>query len=117
MPSRVLNAFAVDPNAETVELLGEAMAGEEIGEDAAYVDGVELTAVGGLDNLFSHPNVVDRLDFFPDLTDLDVAIPLFFVPLAVQWWAAWYPGAEPGGGGYRSPLRAARRLMRSAPRA
>jgi Na+/proline symporter len=23
-----------------------------------------------------------------------------FVFLAVQWWAAWYPGAEPGGGGY-----------------
>jgi solute:Na+ symporter, SSS family len=24
----------------------------------------------------------------------------FLIPLAVQWWAAWYPGAEPGGGGY-----------------
>jgi solute:Na+ symporter, SSS family len=24
----------------------------------------------------------------------------FFVFLGVQWWAAWYPGAEPGGGGY-----------------
>ena len=27
-------------------------------------------------------------------------IMLFIIPLAVQWWSAWYPGAEPGGGGY-----------------
>ncbi len=27
-------------------------------------------------------------------------IPLFILPLAVQWWSVWYPGAEPGGGGY-----------------
>ena len=36
----------------------------------------------------------------PDFNDLNVAIPLFFIPIAVQWWSAWYPGAEPGGGGY-----------------
>jgi Na+/proline symporter len=36
----------------------------------------------------------------PDLNDPDMYIPLLIVPLAVQWWSSWYPGAEPGGGGY-----------------
>jgi Na+/proline symporter len=36
----------------------------------------------------------------PKLNDPDIYIPLLIVPLAVQWWSSWYPGAEPGGGGY-----------------
>jgi Na+/proline symporter len=56
--------------------------------------------VGGLGELLAQPAVVDRMTFLPDFGDPAVAVPLFFVPLAVQWWAAWYPGAEPGGGGY-----------------
>ena len=36
----------------------------------------------------------------PDLTDPDAWIPVLLIPLAVQWWASYYPGAEPGGGGY-----------------
>ena len=31
---------------------------------------------------------------------MDVLVPLFIIPIAVQWWSVWYPGAEPGGGGY-----------------
>jgi len=65
---------------------------------AVYV--VRLPEVGGLDKLLSHPNVVGKIDMFPDFSDMNVAIPLFFIPIAVQWWSAWYPGAEPGGGGY-----------------
>jgi len=65
---------------------------------AVYV--VRLPEVGGLDKLLSHPNVVGKLDMFPDFNDMNIAIPLFFIPIAVQWWSAWYPGAEPGGGGY-----------------
>ena len=34
------------------------------------------------------------------LTGLDILIILFIIPLSVQWWSSWYPGAEPGGGGY-----------------
>ena len=70
------------------------------GAITAAVVAVKHPAVGSLENLFGHPNVVGRLNFFPDLRNPEVAIPLFFVPLSVQWWAAWYPGAEPGGGGY-----------------
>ncbi len=65
---------------------------------AAYI--IRLPEIGGLQKLISHPNVADKIDLFPDFNDLNVAIPLFFVPIAVQWWSAWYPGAEPGGGGY-----------------
>lgn len=65
---------------------------------AVYI--IKLPQIGGLSNLVSHPNVSDKINFFPDLTNMEVAIPLFFVPIAVQWWSSWYPGAEPGGGGY-----------------
>lgn len=66
---------------------------------AAYVV-LQKPEIGGLEGLFSHPNVADKLSLLPDLTNLEVAIPLFLVPIAVQWWSVWYPGAEPGGGGY-----------------
>lgn len=61
---------------------------------------VDLPEIGGLDNLLNHENVVSKLDFLPDFNNLDIAIPLIIIPLAVQWWSVWYPGAEPGGGGY-----------------
>jgi solute:Na+ symporter, SSS family len=56
--------------------------------------------VGGLQGLLSHPDVTGRLSLVPDLSDTDALIPLLVIPLAVQWWSVWYPGAEPGGGGY-----------------
>ena len=71
-----------------------------IGMVIAAVFILSLPEIGGLENLISHPNVSSKTDFFPDFTDLNVAIPIFFIPIAVQWWSAWYPGAEPGGGGY-----------------
>jgi Na+/proline symporter len=56
--------------------------------------------VGGLTNLLSELSTTDKLSFFPDFSDASVYIPLLIIPIAVQWWAVWYPGAEPGGGGY-----------------
>jgi len=56
--------------------------------------------VGGLHALLQHPAVHSRLALIPDLSDPAQFIPLLIVPLAVQWWSVWYPGAEPGGGGY-----------------
>mgnify|MGYP003342494419 CR=1 FL=1 len=56
--------------------------------------------VGGLEGLFSHPAVADSLSFLPDFSDWRTAAIVFVIPIAVQWWSAWYPGAEPGGGGY-----------------
>jgi SSS family transporter len=60
---------------------------------------VNLPEVGGLDSLMAHENVVDKLDFFPT-DNKELLWSLLIIPLAVQWWAAYYPGAEPGGGGY-----------------
>ena len=63
-----------------------------------YILGLEQ--IGGLSNLITHENVVDKLALIPDLSDPDIWVPILLVPLAVQWWASYYPGAEPGGGGY-----------------
>ncbi|NJD18836.1 MAG: Na+:solute symporter, partial [Gemmatimonadetes bacterium] len=56
--------------------------------------------VGGLAKLFSHPSVQGKLSLLPDFSDTSAAMAVLIVPLAVQWRSAWYPGAEPGGGGY-----------------
>ena len=61
---------------------------------------VGLPEVGGLDALLKHENVADKLNILPDFTNKEALITLFIIPLAVQWWSSWYPGAEPGGGGY-----------------
>ena len=61
---------------------------------------LDLPEIGGIANLISHANVVDKISLFPDFSDKNVWIPILLVPLAVQWWASYYPGAEPGGGGY-----------------
>ena len=59
-----------------------------------------LPEIGGLSNLITHANVSDKLALIPDMSDPNVWVPVLLVPLAVQWWASYYPGAEPGGGGY-----------------
>ncbi|MDR5591026.1 sodium:solute symporter family protein [Christiangramia sp. SM2212] len=69
------------------------------GIGAAYYC-VNLPEVGGLDNLLMHENVVNKLSILPDFSNTEALITLLIIPLAVQWWSAWYPGAEPGGGGY-----------------
>ena len=56
--------------------------------------------VGGLVGLFSHPALDGKLALLPDFTDWRTASTVFIIPIAVQWWSTWYPGAEPGGGGY-----------------
>lgn len=61
---------------------------------------VNLPEVGGLGALLAHEGVRDKLELLPDINDTASWIPLLVIPLAVQWWSSWYPGAEPGGGGY-----------------
>lgn len=66
----------------------------------AAVVAVRQPEIGGLKNLLSHPNLQGKLDLIPEFTDPSVFVPLLIIPVAVQWWSVWYPGAEPGGGGY-----------------
>ncbi|MFC4221252.1 sodium:solute symporter family protein [Flagellimonas marina] len=61
---------------------------------------INIPEVGGLETLLSHEIVQEKLSILPDSTDTDTLITLFIIPLAVQWWSSWYPGSEPGGGGY-----------------
>ena len=71
-----------------------------VGSIWATIHILSLPEIGGLTNLVSHENVIGKLSLFPDLSNPDAWIPVLFVPLAVQWWASYYPGSEPGGGGY-----------------
>jgi len=73
---------------------------------AAYF-AVTLPQVGGLTGLvdklstMKSPEGASYLNFLPDFTNnWDIALAVFIMPIAVQWWAVWYPGAEPGGGSY-----------------
>ncbi len=70
------------------------------GAIAAAVVVCRLPQVGGLTGLITHENVVGRLSLLPDFSDPTLFIPVLIIPIAVQWWSVWYPGAEPGGGGY-----------------
>ncbi len=67
---------------------------------AYYILG--LPQVGGLDGLLANPEVQSAMEFLPDFATMSWGelMPVFLIPLAVQWWASYYPGAEPGGGGY-----------------
>ncbi|MCA0374159.1 MAG: Na+:solute symporter [Gemmatimonadetes bacterium] len=40
------------------------------------------------------------LDLLPNFGMSELALMIFILPIAVSWWANWYPGAEPGGGSY-----------------
>lgn len=61
---------------------------------------VNIPEIDGITNLLTHANVKDKLAFFPDFSNTEALITILIIPLAVQWWSTWYPGAEPGGGGY-----------------
>ena len=61
---------------------------------------VNLPEVGGIEALLANENVVGKISILPDFGDREALIALLIIPLAVQWWSSWYPGAEPGGGGY-----------------
>jgi Na+/proline symporter len=73
---------------------------------AAYF-AVTLPQVGGMSGLvekLSHvkgPGGLNYLNMLPDFSNnWDLAVAVFLMPLCVQWWSVWYPGAEPGGGSY-----------------
>ena len=61
---------------------------------------INLPDVGGITGILSNEVVSSKVSIFPDLSDKELLWTLLIIPLAVQWWSSWYPGAEPGGGGY-----------------
>ena len=71
-----------------------------VGVIGAAIMIVKLPEVGGLKNLIAHPAMEGKLNMLPDFSNRDMLVTLFILPIALQWWSVWYPGAEPGGGGY-----------------
>ena len=77
-----------------------------IGAFSAAAVALQHPAVGGLSGLLASEHVVGKLSILPVLTNPDgssnmnTVVAILIMPLAVQWWSVWYPGAEPGGGGY-----------------
>jgi SSS family solute:Na+ symporter len=68
-----------------------------------------VSAVGGIDQMKLKLADADRargmpagsvLSFVPDLNSAWMPMLTFLVYVSVIWWATWYPGAEPGGGGF-----------------
>jgi solute:Na+ symporter, SSS family len=56
--------------------------------------------VGGLSQMMKAQELIGKTSFFPDFSDPNQYVPILLIPLLIQWWSAWYPGSEPGGGGY-----------------
>ncbi len=73
-----------------------------VGSVAAAIYVVNLPEVGGLQSMLANTHVAEATAFWPDFSQVSwkELLPIFTIPLAVQWWASYYPGSEPGGGGY-----------------
>jgi len=61
---------------------------------------VNIPEVGGLSNLIDNEVVQSKMSILPEFSNTEALMTILVIPLAVQWWSAWYPGGEPGGGGY-----------------
>ncbi|MFQ5551104.1 MAG: Na+:solute symporter, partial [Gemmatimonadales bacterium] len=85
-----------------------------VGSLAAAYFALAQPEVGGLTGLLGHPNVTPHLSLLPDFGDWRTVAAVLIVPLAVQWWSAWYPGSEPGGGGYQAQRMLATRNERDS---
>jgi Na+/proline symporter len=70
------------------------------GSIAAAVVALNHPKVGGLHAMLNNPAVAKLLPMLPSFSNPDLVISIFVMPLAVYWWATWYPGSEPGGGAY-----------------
>lgn len=79
---------------------------------AAYF-ALQQPQVGGLHGLVSRLDPA-TLSFFPDFANGELTLTILIVPLAVQWWSVWYPGAEPGGGSYIAQRMLAAKSERDA---
>jgi len=80
---------------------------------AAYF-AVKRPEVGGLAGLM-HKLPAGSINLLPDFSKTwEMVVPILVIPLAVQWWAAWYPGAEPGGGSYIAQRMLAARSEKDA---
>ncbi len=83
------------------------------GAFAAMYYSLQQPEVGGLAGLVSRlPE--STLSLVPDFSNWPLTVTLFVIPLTLQWWSVWYPGAEPGGGSYIAQRMLAAKSERDA---
>lgn len=95
MGGAVIAAFYAIKAAGTAVAMKAVAAGSMTTDQAA-----EFARSYSMTDLLHEANVATKTSIFPDFSDPSQYVPLLLIPIAVQWWAVWYPGAEPGGGGY-----------------
>lgn len=83
------------------------------GSVAAAVFALRQPQVGGLSGLLERTDA-RTLGLVPDFGDWGLTLTVLVIPLTVQWWSVWYPGAEPGGGSYIAQRMLAARSERDA---
>ncbi|HJR59680.1 MAG TPA: sodium:solute symporter family protein [Vicinamibacterales bacterium] len=83
------------------------------GSVAAAYYALRQPEVGGLSGLIARSDA-GVLRLLPDFGDWSLTLTLFVIPITVQWWSVWYPGAEPGGGSYIAQRMLAARTERDA---
>jgi SSS family solute:Na+ symporter len=83
------------------------------GSVSAAVFALRQPEVGGLQGLVTKLDPA-TLALVPDFGDWNLAVTVMIIPLTVQWWSVWYPGAEPGGGSYIAQRMLAARSERDA---
>jgi Na+/proline symporter len=74
---------------------------------------VKQPQVGGLSGLV-HRLDAKTLNLLPDFGNWSVALSVLIIPVTIQWWSVWYPGAEPGGGSYIAQRMLASRSEKDA---
>lgn len=83
------------------------------GSFAAAYFALQQPEVGGLHGLMTRLDP-STLRLLPDFGDWKLTVSVLIIPITVQWWSVWYPGAEPGGGSYIAQRMLAARTERDA---
>jgi SSS family solute:Na+ symporter len=83
------------------------------GSFAAAYFALKQPEIGGLTGLFQKIDP-KTLSLLPDFGDWGMTLSVLIIPIAVQWWSVWYPGAEPGGGSYIAQRMLAARSEKDA---
>ena len=83
------------------------------GSVAAAYYSLKQPEIGGIAGLIDKIPA-GTLNLVPDFGDWSLTLTVLIIPLTVQWWSVWYPGAEPGGGSYIAQRMLASKSERDA---
>ncbi len=84
-----------------------------VGVIAAAYYALQQPQVGGLSGLLTKVDP-HTLNLLPDFGNGELLLSVLIIPVTIQWWSVWYPGAEPGGGSYIAQRMLAARTEKDA---